>query len=266
MARPGATTEPQVEVTLRGDIPPWVGDMAREKIAALARYTREPTRARVRLTKLADPAVERPVIAQGNLYLRGRLARAQVTAQTPTEAVDLLQERLRRRMARLEQHWEARRGAQPTGEPGEWRHGQLPTERPPYFPRPPEERQIVVHKTYGPTVSLPDEAAVDMELLDYDFYLFTDAISGEDAVIYRAPPHGYRLAALTSPPDHWPPEDLPITVSELPAPTLTREEAVARLNLTGLPFVFYADAQTGRGHVLYRRYDGHYGLIVPADQ
>ncbi|MBO1414556.1 sigma 54 modulation/S30EA ribosomal C-terminal domain-containing protein, partial [Streptomyces sp. FH025] len=30
------------------------------------------------------------------------------------------------------------------------------------------------------------------------------------------------------------------------------------------PFVFYTDTSTGRGNVLYRRYDGHYGLITPA--
>jgi hypothetical protein len=33
-----------------------------------------------------------------------------------------------------------------------------------------------------------------------------------------------------------------------------------------LPFVFFVDPLTRRGRVLYRRYDGHYGLIVPSDQ
>ena len=32
-----------------------------------------------------------------------------------------------------------------------------------------------------------------------------------------------------------------------------------------LVWVFFRDADSGRGHVLYRRYDGHYGLIVPVD-
>jgi len=39
--------------------------------------------------------------------------------------------------------------------------------------------------------------------------------------------------------------------------------AVERLDLTGERFVFFVDAQTLRGNVLYHRYDGHFGLVEP---
>jgi hypothetical protein len=39
-------------------------------------------------------------------------------------------------------------------------------------------------------------------------------------------------------------------------------EAISRLGLIDLPFLFFVDAATGRSSVLYHRYDGHYGLIV----
>jgi hypothetical protein len=29
-------------------------------------------------------------------------------------------------------------------------------------------------------------------------------------------------------------------------------------------FLFFVNAQTGRGSVIYLRYDGHYGLIEPS--
>jgi len=45
---------------------------------------------------------------------------------------------------------------------------------------------------------------------------------------------------------------------------MTEDQAVTHLDLGGDPFVFYVDAGTGRGRVLYRRYDGNYGLISPA--
>ena len=32
------------------------------------------------------------------------------------------------------------------------------------------------------------------------------------------------------------------------------------------PFLLFRNADTGRGNVLYRRYDGHYGLVTPADE
>jgi Sigma 54 modulation/S30EA ribosomal protein C terminus len=28
---------------------------------------------------------------------------------------------------------------------------------------------------------------------------------------------------------------------------------------------FFRDATTGRGNVVYRRYDGHFGLLAPAE-
>jgi len=31
------------------------------------------------------------------------------------------------------------------------------------------------------------------------------------------------------------------------------------------PFVLFTDPDTARACVAYRRYDGHYGLITPAD-
>jgi Sigma 54 modulation/S30EA ribosomal protein C terminus len=54
-----------------------------------------------------------------------------------------------------------------------------------------------------------------------------------------------------------------LTCSTVPAPRLTAREAADRLDHTGLAFVFYADDETGRGTVLYHRFDGHYGLIGP---
>jgi hypothetical protein len=40
--------------------------------------------------------------------------------------------------------------------------------------------------------------------------------------------------------------------------------AIDRLELSGEPFAFFRDPGSGRGHVVYHRYDGHYGLITPA--
>lgn len=45
---------------------------------------------------------------------------------------------------------------------------------------------------------------------------------------------------------------------------LTVGDAIARLEALGREFLFFLDAGTGRGSVVYHRYDGHYGLIVSA--
>ncbi|MFF6850759.1 hypothetical protein [Streptomyces antimycoticus] len=81
---------------------PGVIEYAQEKVRALTGRTGEPVLfARVKLTHLANPAMERPALAQANLDVNGRLARAHVAATTVTEAVDLLQDRLAGRLERL---------------------------------------------------------------------------------------------------------------------------------------------------------------------
>jgi hypothetical protein len=104
-----------------------------------------------------------------------------------------------------------------------------------------------------------------MDLLDYDFHLFTEQGTGTAAVLYRTGTTGHRLA-LVAPAlaDELSPYALPVDISRHPVPCLTEEEAANRLSLLGQPFLFFIDAAQGRAGVLYHRYDGHYGLITPA--
>lgn len=245
---------------------PEAAEYARAKIGELGRYTSRPVlRARVKLSRHRDPAVPRPVVAQANLDVDGRLVRAQVQAETGGEAVDLLAARLRRRLERIAEHWEARRGGLPSASSHEWRHDSEPTHRPNYFPRPADERRVIRRKSFTMAPCTLDEAAREMELFDYDFHLFTEQGTGTAAVLYRNGATGYRLA-LVAPAlaDQLSPYELPVTISRQPVPCLTEEEASDRLGLLGWAFLFFIDAAQGRAGVLYHRYDGHYGLIAPA--
>lgn len=160
MTRRRTASLPDIEVVAGEEIPASAQASARAKTAALVHYASEPIlRARIRLSQSHDPAVARPVIAQGNLDINGRPLRVQVAASTAHEAVELLESRMRRRLDRMARHWEARRGRMPAAASHEWRH-----------------------------ISEP----------------------------------------------------------------------------TALPFLFFAEPASGRGRLLYRRYDGHYGLVRPA--
>jgi ribosome-associated translation inhibitor RaiA len=254
-----------VDVTTHGELPE-AAEYARTKIGELGRYTSRPVlQAHVKLSRHHDPAVPRPVVAQANLDVDGRLVRAQVQAETAREAVDLLAARLRRRLERIAEHWEARRGELPSASSHEWRHDSEPTPRPNYFPRPADERRVIRRKSFTMAPCTLDEAARELELLDYDFHLFTEQGTGTAAVLYRDDATGYRVA-LVAPAlaGQLSPYELPVTISRHPVPCLTEEEAADRLSLLGLPFLFFVDAAQGRASVLYHRYDGHYGLITPA--
>lgn len=100
-----------------------------------------------------------------------------------------------------------------------------------------------------------------MERLDFDFYLFTEAGSGQDSVLYRDG-DGYRLAQVEPRPEALGEVELPLHIDPGPAPRLTTAAAVDRLEASGRPFEFFADPETGRGRLIYHRYDGEYGLIT----
>lgn len=255
----------QVQTHTQGAVPDEAMDLAVLRARSVLRMAHEPVLfARVKLTMAADPAVELPAVAQANVDLNGHPVRAQATAATMRDAIEALCDKLRIQLERAARNWARHRGGLPVDEPGEWRHQSVPAQRLPYFPRPVEERAVVRHKSYGLSKLTPDEAVADMELLDYDFHLFTERSTSQDSVVYRTS-GGYRMAQVHPKPDRLGPMDDDFTVSELPAPKLGLGEAEERLEAFGQPFLFFVNAQSGRGNLIYHRYDGDYGLITPTD-
>lgn len=268
-----AQPAPTVQIHTRGPVSEGDVDYARHKVEAVLQYARDPVLfARAKITLMPDPAVPRPAVAQVNLDVNGRLVRAQCARATMREALDEVHDRLRERVQRAAGDWEAIRGGKPVtpkeaaAQPHEWRHTSAPTERPPYYPRSAEERQVLRHKTFALGRMTIDEAAFDMDMLGYTFHLFTEEGSGQDSVIYRTTDGGMlRMSQLSPHPAEVTPGAAFVTVSTAHPPTLETEQAVAELGVTGWPFVFFRDPASGRGRVLYHRYDGHYGLITPAE-
>jgi len=197
------------------------------------------------------------------LDIDGDHVRAQVAAHTAAEAIDLLVSCLEDQLEHRAQRREHLHRLSTSSEAGEWRHGARRKPRPPYFDRPTEERQLVRHKMFVVDELTPDEAIFDMDQLDYDFYLFCDLASGSDAVIERLEVGSYRLTRLHPSEMDPGPIAAALEISDTPAAVLSLEEAMERLDASGEPHVFFADSATGRANVVYRRYDGHYGLITP---
>ncbi|MGE0219221.1 ribosome hibernation promotion factor, partial [Mycolicibacterium sp.] len=237
---------------------PGAADYVRDKFDDLGRYAHRPIRrVHVKLLRRHDPAVAHPVIAQANLDIDGRPVRGQVEADTAREAIDRLQDRLQRRLEHLAEIHARRRG--PDAAPP-WRRI-----RPGSADQPLGRPRIIRRKSYTMAPCTVDEAVTELELLDYDFHLFTEIGSGAAAVLYRGGPTGYRLS-LVAPAvaGEVAPYQSLVTISPHPVPCLREDDACERLALLGVPFLFFVEAAQGRAGVLYRRFDGHYGLITPA--
>ncbi|WP_046776607.1 sigma 54 modulation/S30EA ribosomal C-terminal domain-containing protein [Streptomyces yangpuensis] len=264
MSGPKTSRTADVQVRNRGQVPDGADVYAQGKILAVIGRVREPVLAvRVKLTQAVSTSANRPATAQAVVDVNGLPVRAHVAASTMFEAVDLLQERLAARLARP-RRFGARSlhgsGSRTRAEGDSAGHDH----RPHRHHLPAEERRIVRHKSFSLVHQTPEDAVIDLEAMDHDFWLFTDLASGRDSIVYRDVRTGrHRMASLASLGREREVDGL-LGVSLVPVPTSSVAEAVSRLHLTGLPFVFFSDTATGRGCVLYHRYDGHYGLITPS--
>ena len=72
-----------VDVTVRGEVPEDARELAEEKIGALDRYVNTQfLRGHVVLRMEANPRIERPARAEGEVFLDGRMIRAHVAIST----------------------------------------------------------------------------------------------------------------------------------------------------------------------------------------
>ncbi len=196
-----------------------------------------------------DPGAQARV--RVTLRAKGETIRAEAYAGSIAEAITDVDARLHKQ---LEQRVRSAKN-DPRGrehEPGEWRHGNMRSASSHRFERPPEEREIVVKKSPTTALASRDEARWDRFMLDYDFFLFVDADTERDFLLTIVKPDG-----TDEPTERF--------VDVADAPTATLAEARSWLDQTGDDYHFFADDETGRGAVIYRRYDGHYGLLTPSD-
>jgi len=214
--------------------------------------------------KLGMAEIGRPLRATAQVLVdvHGDLVRAHVAAETMSEAIDRLKDRLVDRLDHRAERRKYRRRLPETAEPGQWRRGVRAVPRPAFYDRPPEEREIVRRKTYALDAMSPDEAIFDMEQLDHDFYLFQDVTNDSDALVARQDDGSYLLMRLGDGNADPGPSAFDIVVSDARPARLTPEEAVEQMDTLRLPYLLFEDADSGRGAVVYRRYDGHYGLIT----
>jgi ribosome-associated translation inhibitor RaiA len=254
-----------VQVEATGDVTPDMVTYARRKIEAVGKLTSEPILfAKVVLSYAGDRAVQRRALAQVNLDWNGRPIRAHVAAETMREAVDAVQARLRDRLSHGSRTWEDRRDRRTQSLAKERTLGAFDVSRPQGATRPTDEREVIRHESFELGAMTVEEAAFDLEMLDYTFLLFHEAATDQVSVLYRTL-GGFGLLQLRTESDHTPGKLEGLTVSPVAAPVLSLQEAIGRLDMTGQQFVFYADAGTHRAAVVYRRFDGNLGLIeVPA--
>ena len=129
--------------------------------------------------------------------------------------------------------------------------------------KPPEKREIVHRRPYLDVPLSTLEAVNELLDIDVEFFLFRHVRTGEDVVVYR---RDDGKIGLLFPPGSALADENDIVV---PQPSkydrpLTLSEARAEMDIVNHRVLYFIDAESGRGKVIYLRHDGDYGLVEPA--
>jgi hypothetical protein len=234
----------RVDLRIRGTVDPAFVDLTRQAVTAVVAANANAA-GPVRLRITAGHCAAGPLLIQVNLLVRGEPARVQTAARTPEATAGAALDRLERQIRRLALNFDL--SAWP-----------LPFRRTLAVPGQGAVARLKAVRLHTAAFA---EAAMRLTAMDYDAHLFTDADTGLDAVVYRTGTERLRLTRQQTGTSAMP--AYPVQLDTRPALVLDPAHAARRLDATAVPFIFYTDCDTGRGNLLYRRYDGELGLISP---
>jgi ketosteroid isomerase-like protein len=258
---------PSMDVAMAGDIT--VAE--REQVVDALWRVLEPVEASVhhvgvRLERHRNPARAQSLTARVHVDRDRHRVVARVSAPTMGEVAAQLEQRLRHQLGEHASRLRALRRRGPASPEGEWRHGDGLTRRsgPPALGD--DERLVMVRSTWAGGVEHVDEAIEDLEALDLEVLLFRELHSRGAAVVWRAPEgYGLRCAQGGDPTDGYePPPVAHLDIDPHPFSTMDLDSARTELSM-GAPWVVFHHRGTGEPGLLYRRLDGHDGLVVLGD-
>ncbi len=155
---------------------------AEEKIGRLDKYLAGMERAEVHFWEEKNPRIDDREICEVTMEGHGHHIRCKVSAPDGFTAIDLAVDKLERQLRKLKTKVQKR-----------YRSRERPEIEPDLVPDtllPESDEQqpmynIVKTKQFGNAVMDPQEAALQMDLLNHDFYVFENSETQKSAVIYR---------------------------------------------------------------------------------
>jgi putative sigma-54 modulation protein len=169
---------------------------AERKLGKLARILPpwdEATQVELELSVERNPSIERRQVAEITVHTKGPVLRVRESAGDMYQAIDQATHKMERQAGRYRDRRRSRRGqvhpppaAEPAPPPPVAEAAAVAADDEP-------ELVIVKNKRFAMRPMAAEDAAMQLELLQHDFYVFRNAESGRTAVVYRRRDGAYGL-------------------------------------------------------------------------
>ncbi|MEJ7843568.1 MAG: ribosome-associated translation inhibitor RaiA [Rubrobacter sp.] len=170
-------------------VTPALEEYALEKVERVSKFfdsEGSDSRAEVELIHERNPSVVEAEVAEATLFINGTVLRAREASEDMYASIDKMADKLERQVRRY-------RGRQIDRWQGQAKNAPPPREEPEELEEEEIEARIVRTKQFQMKPMGAEEAVLQMDLLDHDFYVFTSAESGEISVVYRRRDGNYGL-------------------------------------------------------------------------
>lgn len=155
---------------------------AEEKIGRLDKYLGGMERAEVHFWEEKNPRIDNKEICEVTLEGHGHHIRCKVSAPDGFTAIDLAVDKLERQLRKLKTKLQKRKRGR---EKVELEPDLVPESLLPDNDQPTEMYNIVKTKRFDVAAMDPQEAALQMDLLNHDFFVFENSDTEKSAVVYR---------------------------------------------------------------------------------
>jgi putative sigma-54 modulation protein len=173
-----------------------ISSYTEEKIGRLGKYLAEGTRCEVEMWTEKNPSIADNQVVEVTIFTKGPVIRAREASPDIYASIDLVFEKLERQVkkyrGKLNSHQGTSIGEAFSAEGFRMPEGPHAAEEEAPSPR------IVKTKQFMVKPMTPEEAALQLELVGHDFFVFTNAESQETAVVYRRRDGDYGLIEAQS--------------------------------------------------------------------
>jgi putative sigma-54 modulation protein len=168
-----------------------IGAYAEEKMGRLAKYLANGARCEVELWTEKNPSIADNQVVEATIFTKGPVIRAREASPDIYASIDLVFAKLERQVKKYRGKLVSRsQGAHKEALAAEgFQVGEEAEELEEESPAP----RIVKTKQFMVKPMTPEEAALQLELVGHDFFVFTNSESGETAVVYRRRDGNYGL-------------------------------------------------------------------------